>query len=94
MAGPLVLRQGCGMEPSPPIQARGAGGARRVLGVVLVIAGAAAIATVLFANAGRSPAAERLAFSLGLALAPALAAVGLCLVLIGLFALLGVGRQR
>lgn len=59
--------------------------AARVLGAVLVLTGAGCIATVIAANYGRSPAAEALAFELGLAFAPALSAVGLCLALVGAY---------
>jgi hypothetical protein len=81
-------------EDPSPIVTRGSTRAGRILGVVLVLVGAAAIGAVIFANAGHGQGAERLAFGLGLAFAPALAAVGLCLVLIGLFALLRVGGRR
>jgi len=66
----------------------------RVLGAVLVLAGAACIATVFAANYGRSHAAEALAFALGLAFAPTLSAIGLCLVLIGVFAFWRAGASR
>ena len=59
-----------------------------LFGLLLVLAGGAAMATVFAANVGRSQATEVLAFDLGLAFAPALAAVGLCLALIGWFVFL------
>lgn len=55
----------------------------QVLGAALVLTGVGCIAMVFAANYGRSRAAEALAFQLGLAFAPALSAIGLCLTLIG-----------
>jgi hypothetical protein len=70
-------------SPTPREPSNRVGG--RLLGAVLVLAGAGCIATVFAANYGRSHAAEALAFALGLAFAPTISAIGLCLVLVGVF---------
>lgn len=66
-----------------PLMDRSPRFAARVLGVVLALTGLGCIALVFTADYGGSRAAEALAFELGLAFAPALSAIGLCLVLIG-----------
>ncbi|MBW8813102.1 MAG: hypothetical protein JF588_06715 [Caulobacterales bacterium] len=77
-----------------PLFAQGGGLVSRVLGAALALTGLGCIATVFAANYGRSHAAETLAFRLGLAFAPLISAVGLCLVLIGVAVFWRAGRQR
>ncbi len=79
--------------PSPFLD-HGPSLAARVLGVVLILTGAGCIAIVVAANYGRSSAAEALAFQLGLAFAPMLSAVGLCLALIGAYVFWRAGARR
>jgi hypothetical protein len=76
-----------------PLFAQSPGLAMRVFGAVLALTGLGCIATVFAANYGRSHAAETLAFRLGLAFAPMISAVGLCLVLIGGYVFWRAGRQ-
>lgn len=62
------------------------------LGAVLLLAGAAIMAVVMAADVGGTPALEALALRLGLAVAPLLLAIGLSLMLVGLW-LLWRGRR-
>lgn len=62
------------------------------LGAVLLVVGAAIMAVVMAADVGGTPALEALALRLGLAVAPLLLAIGLSLMLVGLW-LLWRGRR-